>query len=87
MVAGGVTLKESVVSEGLVDQIAAIVGRDHVSRSDLDRRAYARDQWPLELIRSVAGGEVRHPPDVVAWPGSAEEVAALYSGMDLSRQY
>ncbi len=71
------TLTASRIDDAIIDRIAAIVGAEHVSRSDLDRRAYARDLWPLEMIRLVRGGEVGHPPCAVAWPADVEQLAAL----------
>ncbi|MBN2497412.1 MAG: FAD-binding oxidoreductase [Deltaproteobacteria bacterium] len=60
----------------LVRALEAICGADHVSAGDADRMAYARDMWPRSLIRQRAGA-FDHPPEVVVWPGSAEEVAAV----------
>ncbi len=46
------------------------------STASQDRLAYARDLWPKALIWARAGYTPR-PPDVVAWPETTEQVAAV----------
>jgi alkyldihydroxyacetonephosphate synthase len=47
-----------------------------VSVASQDRLAYARDLWPKALIWAREGYTPR-PPDVVAWPETTEQVAAV----------
>ncbi|MDT0382379.1 FAD-linked oxidase C-terminal domain-containing protein [Streptomyces sp. DSM 42041] len=51
----------------LADALAALVGREHVRVEPGQLAAYARDATPL----------FHAPPDVVVFPGSTEEVAAV----------
>ncbi|MFT5433904.1 MAG: alkyldihydroxyacetonephosphate synthase, partial [Myxococcota bacterium] len=39
--------------------------------------AYSSDMWPRHQIWKMGGQPMRHPPDVVVWPGSEAEVAAV----------
>lgn len=55
------------------DALAAALGEAHVSDRRLDRLAYGHDAWPVELKSAAAP---RWRPDLVAWPGSTEQVAA-----------
>src|SRR5262249_19075459 len=48
-----------------------------VSQDSADRLAYARDLWPRSLIGLREGEASPFPPDVVVWPESADEVAAV----------
>src|ERR1041385_8649825 len=52
--------------EQLIDELAAIVGHEHVSASEQDRIAYGQDA-------------LKEPskPEVVVWPASTEEIAAI----------
>jgi alkyldihydroxyacetonephosphate synthase len=52
--------------------LARALGPTHVSDGALDRLAYGHDTWPVSL---KAPGATGWQPDLVAWPGSAEEVA------------
>src|SRR5439155_1288716 len=53
-----------------------IVG-PRVSQSPADRHSYARDLWPRSIIGLREGEATPFPPDVVVWPDSTEEVAAI----------
>lgn len=55
------------------EALARALGPTHVSDGALDRLAYGHDTWPVAL---KAPGATEWLPDLVAWPGSAEEVAA-----------
>jgi alkyldihydroxyacetonephosphate synthase len=48
----------------------------HASAQSQDRIAYARDLWP-KATYWAGFGKVPRPPDVVCWPGSAQQVAAV----------
>ena len=52
------------------------MGETHVSQGRMDRLAYSRDQWPRCLLR-LKRGLADFPPDLVVWPGDAEEVAEV----------
>jgi len=56
--------------------LAAIVGTAAVSCEPSDLWAMSRDCWPRALLWTRAG-VTPHPPDVVAWPSSTEEVARI----------
>lgn len=66
-----------VASGGLTairEALAGALGSTRVSDRPLDRLAYGHDTWPLAL---KAPGETRWQPDLVAWPGSVEDVVAV----------
>lgn len=54
------------------EALARALGPTHVSDGVLDRLAYGHDTWPVAL---KAPGATGWQPDLVAWPGSAGEVA------------
>ena len=56
------------------DALVAAVGVAVVSDRSLDRLAYGHDTWPVAL---KAPADTRWQPDLVAWPGSTEDVAAI----------
>ena len=58
------------------DALVAAVGAAVVSDRPLDRLAYGHDTWPVAL---KAPADTRWLPDLVAWPGSTEDVAAIVS--------
>jgi alkyldihydroxyacetonephosphate synthase len=60
------------VAARLVDAL----GADAVSTSVVSLRAYARDAYPL-AIRDVVAGGTRFAPEIVVWPTSVPEVAAV----------
>jgi alkyldihydroxyacetonephosphate synthase len=61
----------------LAARIEEVVPGVVVSGSDPDRIAYARDLWPRHHLAVSAGRIADHRPDLVVWPRSAEEVAAI----------
>jgi alkyldihydroxyacetonephosphate synthase len=64
------------VPEPFVRRVAAIVGEGRVSQTPPVRALYSRDMWPKTLLWTREGS-FPHPPDLVAWPESAAEVAAI----------
>ncbi|MFL5427827.1 MAG: FAD-binding oxidoreductase [Myxococcales bacterium] len=60
----------------LARDLAGIVGNAGVSCDPADLWAMSRDCWPRALLWTKAG-VTPHPPDVVAWPSSTEEVAGI----------
>lgn len=62
--------------EALRRDLAKCVGSRHVSVADASRWLHGRDAWPRTLLWE-RGGERRYLPDVVVWPGSTDEVAAV----------
>lgn len=66
----------ALTDDGLLDGLSDLVGHQHVSTTEPDRIAYARDMWPRCLIRQRLGS-VDSPPWVVVWPGDPDEVAAV----------
>src|SRR5215470_12916378 len=61
----------------LVRALTAIVGENQASTRAVDRSVYSRDMWPRLLLAVRAGAPVEHPPDVVAWPATAGEIAEI----------
>jgi len=61
----------------LATRIEEIVPGVVVSASSTDRIAYARDLWPRHHLAVSAGRIAEHRPDLVVWPRSVEEVAAI----------
>jgi alkyldihydroxyacetonephosphate synthase len=64
------------VPESFVRRVATLVGEAHVSQAQPARMLYSRDMWPKTLLWQ-SEGEFPHPPDLVAWPASTAEVAAV----------
>lgn len=59
--------------EAVHSELVEALGEAHVSDRRLDRLAYGHDAWPVAL---KAAATPRWQPDLVAWPGSTEQVAA-----------
>ena len=57
--------------------LEAIVGARRVSIDPVDRDVYARDMWPRLLLARRAGEAPQRLPDVIVWPETAREVAAI----------
>ena len=66
----------SVAAADLVAALQSVLGDAGVSTSPADRAAVAHDLWPRALIR-VRQGDPPSPPDVVAWPRDASQVASV----------
>lgn len=60
----------------LSERLRAIVGEDGVSTSGIDRLATCRDYWPMGTLWFLEG-KAPALPDLVVWPGSTAEVAAV----------
>ncbi|GAC1337566.1 MAG: FAD-binding oxidoreductase [Myxococcales bacterium] len=60
----------------LARDLSALLGDDHASCAPPHLEAASRDQWARALLWAQAG-VVRHPPEVVAWPGSTAQVQAV----------
>lgn len=60
----------------LAEQLRDIVGEDGVSTSGIDRLATCRDYWPMSTLWFLEG-KVPALPDLVVWPRSTAEVAAV----------
>lgn len=63
-----------VALEDLRRALAGVVGDRRVSTRSVDRATYARDMWPRLLLAVRAGSPAEHPPDVVVWPETVDEV-------------
>lgn len=63
--------------EDLRRALAGVVGDLRVSTRAADRAAYSRDMWPRLLLAVRAGSQSEHPPDVVVWPETVDEVAEI----------
>jgi alkyldihydroxyacetonephosphate synthase len=61
----------------VVRDLGRMLGEDAVSREERDRLVYSRDMWPRNLILLRSGVDRVYAPDVVVWPGSVDEVAAV----------
>ena len=61
----------------LAARIEEVVPGVVVSASPIDRIAYARDLWPRHHLAVSAGRIAEHQPELVVWPRSVEEVAAI----------
>ena len=49
----------------------------HISVSEADRVAYARDLWPRDVIGVRAGNISPHTPGFIAWPKTREDVQKI----------
>jgi len=54
------------MQDSIIKDIAAVVGSEHVLAGEEDRWTYAYDATDLSAL-----------PDLVVFPGSAEEIAAM----------
>ena len=57
--------------------LVALLGPARVSVRAADLATYARDMWPRALLAAVDGGPPAHPPDVVVWPETTDEVVQI----------
>ena len=62
------------ISKTVLKSLRKICGHDGVSLKENHRIAYSRDSSTPSLIE-IREGHVTHPPDVVVWPRSTEEVS------------
>ncbi len=73
-------IQESLVEPQVIEAFArdaqAIVGADQISVNPADLLANSRDYWPVNNIWMIEGA-LPALPQLVAWPGSADEVSAL----------
>jgi alkyldihydroxyacetonephosphate synthase len=63
--------------EDLRRALAGVVGDLRVSTRPGDRSTYSRDMWPRLLFAMRAGAASEHPPDIVAWPETLDEVVEI----------
>lgn len=63
--------------EGLVETLAAIVGRDHMVAEGDELKAYARDRLPYGIFRARSGGLPGTLPGAVVRPADKGAVAEL----------
>ena len=71
-----ITLPASRLSPDDLGALAAIVGAEHLSAEHAARVTHAVGKSYPDLIR-LRLGQLEHAPDVVVWPGSEEDIAAL----------
>jgi alkyldihydroxyacetonephosphate synthase len=64
-------------SSPLKDQLFSALPWVAASDDPADRVAYARDLWPRHHMAVRAGNVAEHPPGVIVWPRTKEEVASL----------
>jgi alkyldihydroxyacetonephosphate synthase len=65
------------VPVGLTAALAAVLDPARISNARADRTAYARDQWPRDLIALQHGDPAPRAPDVIVWPETVDEVAGV----------
>ncbi|HOL17132.1 MAG TPA: FAD-binding oxidoreductase [Bacillota bacterium] len=63
-------------SSQLLQQLRTLLGDDNVSAAAVDRLAACRDYWPMGTLWFLEG-KAPALPDLVVWPRSTEEVAAV----------
>ncbi len=69
--------RDEVTLSNVTRALGALVGDARVSTLATDRATYARDMWPRLLLAVRAGAPAEHPPDVVVWPESLEEIREI----------
>lgn len=74
-------LAASALAEADLAALRAIVGADHVKTDRYERAFHSRGKSYLDLL-AVRTGDLRHVPDAVVYPGSAEEVQAVVHHCD-----
>jgi alkyldihydroxyacetonephosphate synthase len=57
--------------------LADVVGDERVSMRADDRDTYSRDMWPRALFAVRDGETALHPPDVIVWPETEDEVVRI----------
>ncbi|MBW2732777.1 MAG: FAD-binding oxidoreductase [Deltaproteobacteria bacterium] len=58
----------------LIRALTGVLPAERVSAANVDRLAYARDQWARNLLAVRNNRPLVAPPDVVVWPESTSEV-------------
>jgi alkyldihydroxyacetonephosphate synthase len=58
-------------------ELEAILGARRVSVAEVDLDVYSRDMWPRLLLGRRDGERTEHRPNIVVWPDTAREVAAV----------
>ncbi len=64
------------IDAALIDEVAELVGAEHVATDPIATATHAHDWWPRDLMRRRAGERLATPDAVVA-PPNGDEVAAL----------
>ena len=73
---GELLLLEPSVRDELYKRIESVVGSDHVTITETDAVLNAHDAWPLSEAK-IRAGELLPVADLVAFPGSTEEVSQV----------
>lgn len=60
----------------LLSALARVVGGEHVSAREVDRKIYNRDAWPRNTIR-LQGLDLPESPQAVVWPGTVAQVQEI----------
>ncbi|NPC97190.1 FAD-binding oxidoreductase [Nocardioides sp. zg-DK7169] len=71
-----VVLPAPAIDPGLLDEVRAVVGAEHVCTDDATRRLRTRGRSTPDLLRQRAG-DLADAPDAVVRPGDHAEVAAV----------
>lgn len=61
----------------LIDALRAALSPERVAEDPAARLIYSRDMWPRTLLDVRDQRPLVSPPDVIVWPESAKEVAAV----------
>lgn len=64
-------------SPTLGNELLTILPAERISQGSADRLVYSRDMWPKTLLSVRDNKPSVSPPDVVVWPETTEEVAAI----------
>ncbi|MFX1319941.1 MAG: FAD-binding oxidoreductase [Promethearchaeota archaeon] len=57
-------------------QLEVWLGKENVSRAEVDRICYSRDAWPLRLIR-LGRLVLESQPDLIVWPQTVEQIQKI----------
>lgn len=77
MTTGGPSASPGADWASFLEGLAAAVGPEGISTDEPERTAYARDLWPRTLIGLQRGDVAPAPPDVIVWPRTPAQVAAV----------
>lgn len=75
--------QKAALRDALRDALMAALSPRQVSERQTDRRSYARDLWPLQLLRSLHH-QPPPLPELVVWPETEAQVIAVVT---LARQF